>query len=157
MRAIHDGISRPERDGCRAIPAPGFASSRNVSPEAIATKRPLACSTRGNCYLLLGEAMFDRPDGRSPEYWRDMADEARTLADGLVTEVNRQQMLAVAENYERLAEQAERARAHSSPSFAFSFATVLNAVAGMPEPTQRHHRPKNICDQPGSGNPFAVR
>ena len=45
---------------------------------------------------------------RSPEHWRRMAEEARTLADGLSTEANRQQMMEVAESYERLAEQAER-------------------------------------------------
>jgi hypothetical protein len=52
--------------------------------------------------------MFDKPEGRPPEYWRSMADEARTLAEGLPTEINRQQMLGVAESYDRLAEQAER-------------------------------------------------
>jgi hypothetical protein len=48
------------------------------------------------------------PDRRSAEYWRGMADEARALADGLATEVNRQQMLEVAKSYDVLAEQAER-------------------------------------------------
>jgi hypothetical protein len=52
--------------------------------------------------------MLDKPESRSPESWRNMAEEARTLADGLATEVNRQQMLTVAENYDRLAELAER-------------------------------------------------
>ena len=52
--------------------------------------------------------MFKRPEFRSPEYWRDLAEEARAIAAGLTTEENRQQMLTIAENYDRLAEQAER-------------------------------------------------
>ena len=49
-----------------------------------------------------------QPQRRSPEDWRAMAEEARTMADGLTTEENRRQMLQIAENYERLAEQAQR-------------------------------------------------
>ncbi|HEY1506657.1 MAG TPA: hypothetical protein VGF92_20305 [Stellaceae bacterium] len=56
--------------------------------------------------------MIDKPEKRSAEHWRRMADEARTLAEGLATEANRQQMLAVAADYERLAEQAERKKEH---------------------------------------------
>jgi predicted P-loop ATPase/GTPase len=52
--------------------------------------------------------MFDKPEGRSPDYWRHMAEEARTMADGLTAETNRQHMFAIAESYDRLAEQAER-------------------------------------------------
>jgi hypothetical protein len=52
--------------------------------------------------------MFQKPDGRPPEYWRGMAEEARALAEGLATEANRQQMLTVAANYDDLAGQAER-------------------------------------------------
>jgi len=37
-----------------------------------------------------------------------MAEEARTLAEGLSTEVNRQHMLEVAKSYDLLAEQAAR-------------------------------------------------
>ena len=51
--------------------------------------------------------MRENPEGRSPEYWRGMAHEARTIADGLTTEANRRQMLAIAENFERLADEAE--------------------------------------------------
>ena len=51
--------------------------------------------------------MVSRPAIRSPEEWRRMAEEARKLAEGLATEANRLQLLAVAENYERLATEAE--------------------------------------------------
>jgi hypothetical protein len=44
----------------------------------------------------------------TPEYWCLRADEARAVADGLTTEANRQQMLEVANCYERLGEQARR-------------------------------------------------
>jgi hypothetical protein len=44
----------------------------------------------------------------SPDYWRGLAEEARTMADALTTEVNRQQMLNIAKSYDMLAEQAER-------------------------------------------------
>jgi hypothetical protein len=46
----------------------------------------------------------------SPDYWRGLAEEARTMADALTTEANREQMLAIAKSYDFLAEQAERAR-----------------------------------------------
>ena len=45
---------------------------------------------------------------RSPDYWRGLAEEARTMADALFTEANRQQMLDIAKSYDVLAEQAER-------------------------------------------------
>jgi hypothetical protein len=51
--------------------------------------------------------MRDNPEIHSPEHWRGMAREARNVANGLATDTNRKQMLAVAENYERLAEEAE--------------------------------------------------
>lgn len=51
--------------------------------------------------------MRENSEGHSPGYWRAMALEARSVADGLATEANRRQMLAVAENYERLADEAE--------------------------------------------------
>jgi len=55
--------------------------------------------------------MVGKPEGHSPEYWRDMAREARTVADRLATEATRRQMLAAAENYERLADEAAEERA----------------------------------------------
>jgi hypothetical protein len=48
----------------------------------------------------------------SPEHWRRRAREARTLADGLATEANHRQMLAVAENYMRMADEVEEAEEH---------------------------------------------
>ena len=54
--------------------------------------------------------MLQKPEEHSPEDWRGMAREARTVADGLATEANRRQMLAVAENYERLADEVEAER-----------------------------------------------
>lgn len=51
---------------------------------------------------------------RSPDYWRGLAEEARTLADGLTTEANRRHMLEVAKSYDILAEQA--AREESGPA-----------------------------------------
>jgi hypothetical protein len=59
--------------------------------------------------------MQDSPDSRSPKHWRDMAEEARAMADGLATEANRQQMLQIAEDYERLAKQAQRELERSNP------------------------------------------
>jgi len=55
----------------------------------------------------MGKTMVEKPEGHSPEYWRDMAREARIVADRLATESTRRQMLAAAENYERLADEAE--------------------------------------------------
>lgn len=49
--------------------------------------------------------MHDKPESHSSEQWRALAREARAMADGLATEANRSQMLAVAENYERLADE----------------------------------------------------
>lgn len=49
--------------------------------------------------------MLDKPEGS--EFWRGRAREARALADGLATEATRRQMLAVAENFERLADESE--------------------------------------------------
>jgi hypothetical protein len=57
--------------------------------------------------------MQDNPQGRTPKYWRDMAEETRALADSLTIETKRAQMLAIAENYDRLAEEAEREQRHS--------------------------------------------
>jgi len=55
----------------------------------------------------LVSGMVENPEGYTPEYWRAKAGEARRVANGLATEANRRQMLAVAENYERLADEAE--------------------------------------------------
>ena len=52
--------------------------------------------------------MVDNPEGHTAEYWRAKAREARRVANGLTTEANRRQLLAAAENYERLAGEAER-------------------------------------------------
>ena len=54
------------------------------------------------------EPMSDKPEARPPDYWRDLATEARAMAEGLPTEANRARMLSIAENYERLAQEAQR-------------------------------------------------
>jgi len=59
--------------------------------------------------------MSEKPEGHTPEYWRAKASEARIVATGLATEANRRQMLAVAENFDRLAEEAEREERSSQP------------------------------------------
>jgi hypothetical protein len=41
------------------------------------------------------------------QYWRDCAEEARALAATVYFDFTRQQMLEIAERYERLAKQAE--------------------------------------------------
>jgi hypothetical protein len=41
------------------------------------------------------------------QYWRDCAEEARAIAATMHFDSTRQQMLAIAERYERLAKQAE--------------------------------------------------
>ena len=58
--------------------------------------------------------MVGKPNRRSPEEWRKLADSARKMAEGLATEANRQQLLEIAANYDRLAEQAEREQKPSS-------------------------------------------
>lgn len=58
--------------------------------------------------------MLDSEEGRSADYWRGMAAKARAMADGLITEANRERMLEIAENYDRLAEQAEREQERAS-------------------------------------------
>jgi len=55
----------------------------------------------------MGIIMADNPEGHTPGYWRDRARVARTTANGLASEADRRQLLAVAENYERLADEAE--------------------------------------------------
>jgi hypothetical protein len=42
------------------------------------------------------------------QHWRDRAEEARILAAEMRDEFSRQQMLAIAVSYDRLAERAER-------------------------------------------------
>jgi ribosomal protein L17 len=51
--------------------------------------------------------MVDNPERHIPEYWLAKAKEARRVANGLATEANRKRMLAAAENFERLAAEAE--------------------------------------------------
>ena len=58
--------------------------------------------------------MPHKPEDHSPEYWRLKAQDAQTMANGLATEANRRQMLAVAENFERLANEVEAERAFSA-------------------------------------------
>jgi hypothetical protein len=41
------------------------------------------------------------------QHWRDRAEEARALAEEMRDEFSRQQMLAIAEGYDRLAKRAE--------------------------------------------------
>ena len=55
-----------------------------------------------------------KTEDHSPEYWHGMAREARSIADGLATETNRRQMLAVAANYERLADEVGAERTFSA-------------------------------------------
>jgi hypothetical protein len=43
------------------------------------------------------------PDYNDPHYWYERAAEARQIADNLTDEKARQQMVGVAEGYERLA------------------------------------------------------
>jgi hypothetical protein len=43
------------------------------------------------------------------QYWRDCADEARAIAATMYFNPTRREMLEIAESYERLAEQAEKA------------------------------------------------
>ena len=79
--------------------------------EFIRNPKPVRVFKSDNIYGLWGKTMVGKPEGHSPEYWRDMAREARTVADRLATEATRRQMLAAAENYERLADQSEEERA----------------------------------------------
>jgi F0F1-type ATP synthase membrane subunit b/b' len=44
------------------------------------------------------------------DYWRERAEEARAQASQMIDPMARRTLLAVAENYEQLAEQAERIR-----------------------------------------------
>jgi hypothetical protein len=60
--------------------------------------------------------MADKVESHSPEHWRDMAEQARRMAEGLATEANRRQLLEVAENYERLAREAEVESRRGRPS-----------------------------------------
>ena len=58
--------------------------------------------------------MREKPQTHSPEHWRRLAREVRTMAGGLATEANRRQMLAIAENYLRLADEAEEVEEHET-------------------------------------------
>jgi hypothetical protein len=57
--------------------------------------------------------MVERAEIHTAEYWLAKAQEARTVANGLATEANRKRMLAAAENFERLAAEAELEQAHA--------------------------------------------
>ena len=57
--------------------------------------------------------MLENRNAHTPGYWLEKAREARSVANGLATEANRRQMLAAAENYERLAEEAKLEKAHA--------------------------------------------
>ncbi|HWI27037.1 MAG TPA: hypothetical protein VN668_08700 [Stellaceae bacterium] len=50
------------------------------------------------------------PGQLGAEYWRERAEEARAQADQLQDPDSRKTLLEIAENYEQLAEQAERMR-----------------------------------------------
>jgi hypothetical protein len=51
-----------------------------------------------------------------PEYWRDRAEEMRTLAEGIKDEASRQRLLRTAAEYDQVAERAaERARRGKQP------------------------------------------
>lgn len=43
----------------------------------------------------------------TPEHWRQRAAEARSMADGIHDSETKRAMLAIAENYERIAKRAE--------------------------------------------------
>jgi hypothetical protein len=50
------------------------------------------------------------------QHWRDRAEEARTLAEEMRDEFSRQQMMAIADGYDRLAKRAEqRTKSDQSP------------------------------------------
>jgi hypothetical protein len=57
--------------------------------------------------------MVDNSEIHTPEYWRTKAQEARRVANGLATEANHKRMLAAAENFERLAAEAELENGHA--------------------------------------------
>jgi hypothetical protein len=44
----------------------------------------------------------------SPDYWRDLAQQMRTLAERMNDEISKQMMLLIANDYESLAEEAEK-------------------------------------------------
>jgi hypothetical protein len=48
------------------------------------------------------------PGGSEPEHWRERAKEARNFAEQLTDPIVRAMMLRIAEDYERLAEDAQR-------------------------------------------------
>ena len=43
----------------------------------------------------------------TPEHWQERADKARAMADGIQDAEAKRAMLAIAENYERIAKRAE--------------------------------------------------
>jgi hypothetical protein len=66
--------------------------------------------------VVAGMARLDMPASfiNDPEHWRDRAREKRALAERLKNEQVKQTMLRIANDYERLAEQAEE-RSRGSP------------------------------------------
>lgn len=55
------------------------------------------------------------PDRLGAEYWRDRAEEARAQASEMRDPDARRTLVEIAQNYDQLAEQAERIRKTSAP------------------------------------------
>ena len=47
------------------------------------------------------------PDRFTPEYWRNRAEEVRTLAEQMIDKYSRETLLRIAQDYEVLAQRAE--------------------------------------------------
>jgi hypothetical protein len=56
------------------------------------------------------------PARLGPEYWRERADEARAHAEQMRDPTAKRTLMEIAQNYEQLAEQAERLRLAGFPS-----------------------------------------
>jgi hypothetical protein len=56
------------------------------------------------------------PAKLGPEYWRERADEARAQAEQVRDPTAKRTLTEIAQNYEQLAEQAERLRLASFPN-----------------------------------------
>jgi hypothetical protein len=68
---------------------------------------PAVRRSPGMATIWSGSAMADQHNLKDPTYWRSRAKEARAEADQMLDQRTKRALLAIADNYDELAERAE--------------------------------------------------